>query len=61
MFVSSLVGKGRASSYQNFGSEIVAKYIFDDSVQIMSSFEMNRFASLTYGDVVCGEMFDMLE
>ena len=55
---------GRSFHYQNFGTEgqrIVAKYIFDDSIQIMSTFEMNRFASLTYGDVVRDQMFDMLE
>lgn len=33
----------------------------NDAVHVLSSFELNRIASLTYGDDVCEEIFEMLE
>ena len=33
----------------------------NDSVHVLSSFELNRIASLTYGEDVCEEIFEMLE
>lgn len=35
--------------------------LLDDGVQVMSSFELNKVASLTYGDLVCDEMFELIE
>jgi len=58
------MGKSKAASFRNNGSEgqrIVAYYVFNDGIQIMNTFEMNRFASLTYGERVCTEIYDMLE
>jgi hypothetical protein len=58
------VGRGKAASFRNKGSDgqrIVAYYIFNDSIEIMNTFEMNRFASLSYSENVCNEIFDMLE
>lgn len=33
----------------------------NESVHVLSTFELNRLASLTYGDEVCEEIFEMLE
>lgn len=35
--------------------------LFDDGCQILSSFELNKIASLTYGDIVCDEIFELIE
>jgi len=35
--------------------------LFDDGVQVLSSFELNKIASLTYGDLVCDEIFELIE
>ena len=33
----------------------------NESLHVLSTFELNRIASLTYGDDVCEEIFEMLE
>lgn len=35
--------------------------LLDDGCQVMSSFELNKVASLTYGDLVCDEIFELIE
>lgn len=35
--------------------------LLDDGCQVLSSFELNKIASLTYGDLVCDEMFELME
>jgi ENTH domain len=35
--------------------------LFDECVQVLSSFEMNQVASLTYGDLVCDQIFEIIE
>jgi len=35
--------------------------LLDEGCQVLSSFELNKFASLTYGDVVCDDMFEFME
>lgn len=39
----------------------VGDVLFNDSVHVLSTFDLNRIASLTYGDDVCDEIFEMLE
>ena len=39
----------------------VGEVLFNESTHVLSSFELNRIASLTYGDEVCEEIFEMLE
>lgn len=39
----------------------LGQLIFDESLHVISSFELNRVASLTYGEMVCDEIFEMLE
>ena len=39
----------------------LGQLIFDESIHVISSFELNRIASLTYGELVCDEIFEMLE
>jgi len=62
--VTSLLTKSRSIINQTFGSEtqcIVSAMLYDDHLEVLTSFEMNRVASLTFGDVVCDEIFDLLE
>lgn len=35
--------------------------LYDDYIQLISSFDLNKIASLTYGDIVCDEIFELLE
>lgn len=35
--------------------------LFDDDINVLTTFELNRMASFTFGDVICGEIFDVLE
>lgn len=35
--------------------------LFNDGMHVLSSFELNRIASLTYGDEVCDDIFEILE
>jgi hypothetical protein len=49
---------------RRFGSEIqnlLAQMLFNDDVNVLTTFDMNRIASYTFGDMVCGEIFDVLE
>ena len=40
---------------------ILSKQIHDDSVEVLTTFDLNRIASLTFGEVVSGEIFDLIE
>lgn len=63
MFGSRLITLGKGVALSNYGNEaqrLVAPYLYDDSVQLMSSFEMNKIASLTYGDECCDQIFELL-
>ncbi|KAG7364024.1 ENTH domain containing protein [Nitzschia inconspicua] len=35
--------------------------LFDESIQVLSTFELNQMASLTYNDVTCDDMFQLIE
>lgn len=39
----------------------LANLLFDDGIQVLSTFEMNQIASLSYGDETCEQIFDLLE
>ena len=39
----------------------VKTLLVDDGIQVLSSFELNKVASLTYGDIVCDQIFEMIE
>jgi len=63
MFGSSIITKGKGAALTKYGSEIertLAPYLYDDSVQVMTSFEMNKVASLTYGEECCDQIYDLL-
>jgi ENTH domain len=38
----------------------LASLLFDETIQVMSTFEMNQIASLSYGDEPCEQIFDLL-
>jgi hypothetical protein len=49
---------------KQFGTEtqtILSQMLFDDNANVLTTFDLNRIASFTFGDVVCGEIFDVLE
>ncbi|KAG7340145.1 ENTH domain containing protein [Nitzschia inconspicua] len=35
--------------------------LFDESIQVLSTFELNQMASLTYNDVTCDDIFQLIE
>jgi len=35
--------------------------LYDDDVNVLTTFDMNRVASYTFGETICGEIFDLLE
>lgn len=35
--------------------------LLDEGCQVLSSFELNKIASLTYGDLVCDDIFELIE
>lgn len=55
--------KTKCAALQAFGTEsqqLVGSLIYDDDVQVIATFDMNRVASLTYGDGPRDEIFEML-
>ena len=54
--------KGKAAAIQTFGTDaqrVLVSLLFEDSVQIISSFDLNKIASLTYSDDVRDELFEV--
>ena len=54
--------KGKAAAIQTFGTDaqkVLVSLLFEDGVQIISTFDMNRVASLTYCDDTEDEIFDV--
>ena len=48
------------------GQEAAAKQtlrplLLDENVLVISTFELNKIASLTYGDLVCDDIFEFIE
>lgn len=61
---AGILNKSRILMAKQFGTEtqnILSQMLFDDYATVLTTFDMNRIASLTFGDVVCGEIFDVLE
>ena len=49
---------------KTFGSEtqqVVSGILYDDNLEVLTTFDMNRIASLTFGNAVCDEIFELLE
>ena len=54
--------KGKSAAIQTFGTDaqrVLVSLLFEDNVQIISSFDLNKIASLTYSDDVRDELFDV--
>lgn len=61
---AGLLNKSRMLMAKQFGTEtqtILSQMLFDDNANVLTTFDLNRIASFTFGDVVCGEIFDVLE
>jgi hypothetical protein len=61
MFSSSVLARGKAALQGDETEQRLASLLHDDSVQIISSFELNQVASLTYGAMVCDKIFEILQ
>ena len=61
MYPASLVLQGKAKLSGSEAKIKLADLLLDEICQVISSFELNQIASLTYGDMVCDEIFEMLE
>ena len=62
--IPGILNKSRTLLARRFGSEtqnLIAQMLFDDDVNVLTTFDMNRIASYSFGDTVCGEIFDVLE
>ena len=62
--IPSIMNKSRTLIARRFGSEtqrILADMLYNDDVNVLTTFDMNRVASYTFGDSVCGEIYDVLE
>lgn len=59
--MSTLFRNPKCSSSSAEVERLIAKYILDDSNPILSTLDMNRLASYTYGEVVREELFERLE
>ena len=54
--------RGKSAAIQTFGTDaqkVLVSLLFEDRVQIISTFDMNKVASLTYSDDVRDELFDV--
>jgi hypothetical protein len=60
MFSSSVLARGRAHLQGNDTEQKLASLLHDDAVQMISSFELNQIASLSYGPSVCDQIFEIL-
>lgn len=51
-------------SRKKFNTEaqrLLQHFLYDDDTQVLTTFDTNRIASLTYGESVCGEIFELLD
>jgi len=61
MFASSVLARGKAALQGSEPEQKLAHLLHDETVHVISSFELNQIASLTYGDLVCDILFEILQ
>jgi len=61
MYPASLILQGKAKLSGSDAQIKLSELLLDEVIQVISSFELNQIASLTYGDMVCDEIFEMIE
>jgi hypothetical protein len=61
MFTSSVLARGKAALQGSETEQRLAVLLYDDAVQILSSFELNQLASLTYHDTTNGLVTSQLD
>jgi hypothetical protein len=62
--IPGILNRSRTLLARRFGSEIqnlLAQMLFNDDVNVLTTFDMNRIVSYTFGETICGEIFDVLE
>mmetsp|Transcript_30787 Transcript_30787/g.46701 ORF Transcript_30787/g.46701 Transcript_30787/m.46701 type:complete len:551 (-) Transcript_30787:63-1715(-) len=61
MFPSSISLRARIANEGTEAEKRLSSLLFDDHMHVLSSFEMNSIASLSYEDETCEQIFDLLE
>lgn len=61
MSFNALALRAKIHSEGTEAEKRLAVLLFDDGIQVLSTFEMNQIASLSYGDETCEQIFDLLE
>jgi hypothetical protein len=61
MFTSSVLARGKAALQGSETEQRLSVLLYDDAVQILSSFELNQLASLTYHDTNNGLVTSQLD
>ena len=61
MYPATLMLKGKATLSGSEAQVKLSDLLLDEVIQVISSFELNQIASLTYGELVCDEIFEFLE
>lgn len=61
MFPSSIALRARIANEGTEAEKRLSNLLFDDHMHVLSSFEMNSIASLSYEDETCEQIFDLLE
>jgi len=61
MYPSSIALRTRIGTEGTEAEKRLSGLLFDDHMHVLSSFEMNSIASLSYEDQTCEQIFDMLE
>lgn len=61
MYPVSLALKAKIQLDGSETEKRMAMVLFDDGVQVMSTFELNQLASLTYSDQTCDQIFEVIE
>ena len=52
-----IVGRGQEAA----AKQTLRPLLLDENVLVISTFELNKIASLTYGDLVCDDIFEFIE
>jgi ENTH domain len=63
MYASSFIARGKAALQGSETEQRIAVLLYDDSVQVISTFELNQLASLTYheGSILTSSRRDMID
>jgi ENTH domain len=59
-FLASNLTSSQQQQGQTTAEKQLRPLLFDEAVHVLSTFELNQMASLTYNDVTCDDMFELI-